>query len=100
MAEYDALLDKADAITDDVNKRYDAYADAEAWLLDNVLQIPIYASDSTPSVTKVQPFTAGFSYTGLSPRSFKYRKVGTEAVKTADWEKAYEAWEARRTSEK
>lgn len=37
LSEYDALLDKAAAITDDLDARYTAYADAEAWLLDNAL---------------------------------------------------------------
>ena len=44
LSEYDALLDKASAITDDVNKRYDAYADAEAWLVENVIQVPIFTA--------------------------------------------------------
>ncbi len=34
LSEYDALLDKAAAITDDLDARYTAYADAEAWLLE------------------------------------------------------------------
>ncbi|MFS1273723.1 peptide ABC transporter substrate-binding protein, partial [Enterococcus lactis] len=55
LSEYDALLDKAAAITDDLDARYTAYADAEAWLLDNALQVPIYADGGTPRVTNVVP---------------------------------------------
>ncbi|MBW9213152.1 MULTISPECIES: peptide ABC transporter substrate-binding protein, partial [Terrabacteria group] len=40
LSEYESLLEKADAISDDMNKRYEAYAKAEAWLTDNALEIP------------------------------------------------------------
>ncbi|MCJ0588765.1 peptide ABC transporter substrate-binding protein, partial [Enterococcus cecorum] len=54
LTEYDALLDKADAITanDQIEKRYEAYADAEAWLAANALQIPVQAFGATPRVSK------------------------------------------------
>ncbi len=38
--EYTALVEKADAITDDLDKRYDAFAEAEAYLIDHCLVLP------------------------------------------------------------
>ena len=39
--EFTALVDKASAITDDPDARYDAFADAEAYLLDHALVVPL-----------------------------------------------------------
>ena len=36
------LVDKANAITDDMDARYEAYADAEAYMIENVLSLPVY----------------------------------------------------------
>ena len=38
--EYSAMVEAADAITDDLDARYAAYAKAEAYLLDHVLVLP------------------------------------------------------------
>lgn len=94
LAEYDALLDKAAAITsqEDINKRYEAYAEAEAWLTANALQIPIQSGGATPSVTKIKPHTAEFAWAGLSSSKFKYIKVLDKAVTTKDFEKSRENW--------
>ncbi|MEQ3456774.1 peptide ABC transporter substrate-binding protein [Enterococcus cecorum] len=94
LAEYDALLDKAAAITsqEDINKRYEAYAEAEAWLTANALQIPIQSGGAAPSVTKIKPHTAEFAWAGLSSSKFKYMKVLDKAVTTKDFEKSRENW--------
>lgn len=99
--EYDQLLDKAAAITDDVNKRYEAYAEAEAWLVENVIQVPIYASQGTPSVSNVVPFTGPFGYSGLGYDGlglgrFKYIQIQDSAVTTEQWNKLHDEWSAKR----
>ena len=38
--EFTELVNKANAITDDLDARYEAYADAEAFLLEHALTIP------------------------------------------------------------
>ena len=98
LAEYDALLDKAAKFTavEDVNKRYDAYADAEAWLTANALQIPIQAGGATPVVSKIVPFTRQFSWTGLAKSKFKGVKIQDKAVTTKQYQKALKNWEEKR----
>ncbi len=39
--EYSNLVQKADAITDDMDARYDAFAEAEAYLIDHCLVMPL-----------------------------------------------------------
>ncbi len=96
LSEYDALLDAANAITDDNNARYAAYAKAEAWLLDNVLQIPIKANGGLPSLTNVIPFERPYSWAGLSDAKYKNVKVTKEPITSAEYDKAKEAWEKGR----
>lgn len=96
LSEYDALLDKASAITDDVNARYTAYADAEAWLLDNVLQVPIYSDGGTPRVTNVVPFSAPYGWAGIAANKLKYVEVQSDIVTTEQHDKAQKAWEAKK----
>ncbi len=42
--EYTSLVEAADAITDDLDARYQAYAEAEAYMLDHVFVMPCYYS--------------------------------------------------------
>lgn len=91
--EYDKLLDAANAITDDVNARYTAYAKAEAYLLDSVIQIPVQGQGGTPSVTKTIPFQKNYSWAGLSSSSFKGVKVTDTPLTTKEYEAAKATWE-------
>lgn len=96
LSEYDALLDKAAAITDDLDARYTAYADAEAWLLDNALQVPIYADGGTPRVTNVVPFSGSYGWAGISANKLKYVEVQSDIVTTDQYDKAKKAWETKK----
>ncbi|WP_275400522.1 peptide ABC transporter substrate-binding protein [Enterococcus faecium] len=96
LSEYDALLDKAATITDDLDARYTAYADAEAWLLDNALQVPIYADGGTPRVTNVVPFSAPYGWAGIAANKLKYVEVQSDIVTTDQYDKAKKAWETKK----
>ncbi|MDE3905953.1 peptide ABC transporter substrate-binding protein [Enterococcus lactis] len=96
LSEYDALLDKAAAITDDLDARYTAYADAEAWLLDNALQVPIYADGGTPRVTNVVPFSGPYGWAGIAANKLKYVEVQSNIVTTDQYDKAKKAWETKK----
>lgn len=96
MNTYDELLDKASAITDDVNARYDAYADAEAWLLDNVLQIPLRTYGGLPYVTRVKPFSGEYSQTGITDQwRLKYVELQDSTVTTKEYNAAKAKWEKK-----
>ena len=94
LSEYDALLDKAAAITDDLDARYTA--DAEAWLLDNALQVPIYADGGTPRVTNVVPFSGPYGWAGIAANKLKYVEVQSDIVTTDQYDKAKKAWETKK----
>ena len=94
--EYDDLLKKADAIKDDNNARYTAYADAEAYLLNEVWQIPIHADGGSPYVSKLVPFSGPFGYTGLGSAKFKLLQLQEDVVTNDQYDKAQKEWQTNR----
>lgn len=100
ITDYDAQLDTAAAITgkDQLNERYTAYAEAEAWLLDNVLQIPIYNGGGRPRVTKVIPFTVPYGWSGISADKLKYIKLQAEPVTQNQYDAALSKWNTARSA--
>lgn len=54
--EFTAMVRKAEAITDDMDARYQACAEAEAYLLSHALVIPAYHSSSW-CLTKINPYS-------------------------------------------
>lgn len=100
LSEYDALLDKAAAITDNTDERYTDYADAEAWLLNNVLQIPIYADEGVPRITNVVPYTKPDGWAGIAADKLKYIEIQDSAVTVEQYDKARADWEAEKEKSK
>ena len=80
------------SIIDDLDARNEAYADAEAWLFDNVVQIPLKAGGGMPSVSNIVPFTKPSSYTGLGSSRFKFMKIQDTIVSQEQFNKAYEEY--------
>lgn len=95
--EYTAMLDAADAIKDDIDARYDAYAQAEAFLLSKAFITPISYRNISLRVTKVVPYTAPYAVAGLGGDKYKFTVVQDEIVTTAQFETAKAAWEAARS---
>ena len=63
--EYKKLLDDAAAETSDLNKRYEKYAKAQAWVSDSSLLIPVASSGGSPTVSRTVPFTKAYSQVGI-----------------------------------
>ena len=92
--EYDQLIEDAHNETKDVNKRYEKYAAAQAWLTDSALLIPIHSDGASPVVRKTVPYSAAFAWTGHKGQSFnyKYLEVQDKVVSAKDYDKAREQW--------
>lgn len=98
--DYDSLLDAANAITDDLDARYSAYAKAEAWLLDAAIQIPTQANGGGPRLTKVQPFSGSYGWAGIASGKMKYMKVTDKVISADEYNAAKEKWEAEKIKSK
>jgi len=97
LREYTNMLDAADAIKDDIDARYNAYAEAEAFLLSKAFITPMSFRSVTLRVTKVVPYTAPYSVAGLGGDKFKFTVVQDEVVTTEQFNEAKAAWEAARS---
>ena len=103
LADYGKLLDDANSENQDVQKRYEKYAVAQAWLTDNALTIPVMASPKETAVSyvsKVLPFSSSYSVAGLKGENsgyLKYTEVGEKAITKEEYEKAREKWLKEKT---
>ena len=105
MKDYDKLLDEAGKETSDLNKRYEKYAAAQAWLTDSSLFLPAMSSSgAAPFISRVVPFSASYSQSGDKGSNlyFKYIQLQDKVVTKADYEQAREKWikEKKESNEK
>lgn len=92
---YTKMLKDADSENKDVAKRYEKYAEAQAWMIDNSLIMSAMSSGGTASVTKVTPFTRGYSLVGIKGdgNNYKYMKLQKDTVTTKQFEEDKTKWE-------
>lgn len=58
--EFDKMFKAADAITNDMTKRYEAFAECETWLLDHAYFIPMRTNGGTYQVTTVNLYSKAY----------------------------------------
>lgn len=93
---YTQLLKEADAENRDVAKRYEKYAEAQAWMIDNSLVMSAMSNGGTASVTKVTPFTRAYSLVGIKGdgNNYKYMRLQKDPVTKKQFDEAKAKWEA------
>ena len=94
--DFEKMIKDAGAETQDVNKRYEKYAAAQAWLTDSALVMPTSSSTGRPFLTRIEPFSAPFAWTGGKGKDhviYKGMKLQDKAVTSADYNKALEKWQ-------
>ena len=93
---YTQLLKEADAENKDVAKRYEKYAEAQAWMIDNSLIMSAISNGGTASVTKVTPFTRAYSLVGIKGdgNNYKYMRLQKDPVTKKQFDEAKAKWEA------
>ena len=98
MDQYTQKLKAADAENSDVAKRYENYADAQAWLIDSSLLIPVNSDGGGASVTRVTPFTRAYSLVGIkgTGSNYKYMRLQKDVVTIAQFDEAKAKWEQER----
>ena len=92
---YTQLLKEADAENKDVAKRYEKYAEAQAWMIDNSLIMSAMSNGGTASVTKVTPFTRAYSLVGIKGdgNNYKYMRLQKDPVTKKQFDDAKAKWE-------
>lgn len=95
LTDYQKLIKDANAETSNTVTRYEKYAVAQAWLTDSSILLPVRSNGANPMVTKVKPFTKAYSTVGVKGDSmvFKYMELGTDIIKTSDYDAAVKKWQ-------
>lgn len=97
--QYEKLYQEAKNEVDDLEKRYELFAKADAWLIANKLYLPGQMQTRGEIVSKLEPLVGPYSQVGLATNKYKGRKLRTELVTTEEYKQIREAWEKEREKE-
>ncbi len=86
--EYQAMLDHANSITTHSMERYQAFAEAEAFLINHALVIPFHANSTSYMATKVNPFG--------KLGTMKYAKILAEPLTVEQYQALFADWQEKR----
>ena len=87
--EFTKLVNKANAITDDLDARYEAYAEAEAFMLEHALSIPVQLEVSW-QLTHVNDYTKSNAMYGIQNYMYKNWETSVDAYTTEQYDKIKE----------
>ena len=90
LMKFQEMIDEAYAINDDLDKRYEAEAKAEAYLLDNALYVNIQTQTRAVNWTlsRIKPFTNKY----LNYSNMKGVIIQKDPVTAEEYQAAYEQW--------
>ncbi len=93
---YEQLIEEAQAEVIDIQRRYELFAQAEGFMIENAWVIPLSTGGGGYFSSKINPFEAGFSPFGLA----RYRYVGVRILdrpmNTEEYYEIREQWEKDR----
>jgi oligopeptide transport system substrate-binding protein len=96
LSVYYGMVDAAKAITGDPIARYEAFAAAERYLIDNAVVIPVGYEDGGYLASRINPFELGFASNGVTNGRYKGAHLMDHPMSTDEYFDAYDAWlEAR-----
>lgn len=81
---FDKLVDDASAMTD-INKRYEAFAAAESYMIDKGYVVPWVSGGGSYVLTKAVPFTTPKGGFGVTRFKLKGMVVLDKTITTAEW---------------
>lgn len=90
--EFTRMVNEAKAINDNLDKRYEAFADAEAYMLENGLVLPLYYS-ITWSLTKQNAYSAIYCAYGTQGARYINRETSKELYTTEQYEELKRIYE-------
>ena len=90
---YTEMVEEASDITDDLDARYEAFAEAEAYMLENVLVLPCSYSVQW-QLTKVNDYSKIYSIYGIQERRYLNWETNVNGYTTEEYEELAAAYEA------
>ena len=92
MAVYYELVKNAKAITGDTATRYEAFAAAEAYIINRAYIIPFGYGNGGYTASRINPFTTQYAPFGISNYRYKGTKLVEEPMDTNAYFDAYDLW--------
>ena len=86
VAQYFELVDAARDITVDTNARYEAFAEAESYLIEHALVLPFSISVSSYIATKLDVFEGQYAPFGVSQLRFKGQHLQDHFISMEEYE--------------
>lgn len=93
---YNNLVDAAKAITGDIMARYEAFAKAEAFIINHAFVIPFGYGSGGYIASRLNPFESQYAPFGLSSERYKGQALLEEPMNTDRYFDAYDQWLADR----
>ena len=90
--EYMDLVDAAKAITTDMEARYEAFAKAEALLLEHAFALPIHTSSRSYQMSKLSPFESQYAPFGIAYLRYKDQHLYNDSMNVEEFNEAYSEW--------
>lgn len=94
-AEYTELVNAAKAITNDMDKRYEAFAKAEALLLKHAFALPIHTSSRFYQMSNLNIFEGQYAPFGNATLRYKDQYLYEDSMSLEQWQAAYAEWQAK-----
>lgn len=94
-AEYQQLVADAKTITDDIEARYEAFAKAEAFLLDHGFAIPIHISSRSYQMCNLNVFEGQYASFGMASQRYKDQHLYDTSMSLEEYQAAYAEWQAK-----
>jgi hypothetical protein len=92
---YTALVEAAKAVTNDMDARFEAFAKAEALLLEHGFALPIHTSSRSYQMSNLSPFESQYAPFGVAYLRYKDQHLYADSMSLADWQAAYSQWQAQ-----
>ena len=93
--EFTRLIEEADAIVDDTDARYEAFAEAEAYMIQHALVIPQYYGTGWV-LTKINPYSKMYAVYGCQNDKMKNWETNADGYTTEEMEAIKAAYEAEK----
>lgn len=91
-AEYLELVEKAKDITNDMDARYAAFAEAEALLLDHAFALPIHISARSYQMCNLNVFEGQYASFGVARERYKGQHLYSTSMGLEEYQAAYAQW--------
>ena len=93
--EYLQLVAEAKAITTDMDARYEAFAKAEAFLLDHAFAVPFSISSRSYQMNNLSEFDGQYASFGMASLRYKGKQLNDTSMGMEEYQAAYADWTAK-----